>query len=230
MNATSLLRLLLAISHLGPALGLSVAYKLRVVYGRVERDFRALQTRSTTYHIMRPRSEEGQRECVEIKRVLRNAVADEEAFVVDAFMKAAEKVSLDANTAKKGGLLGERLPQGSLKHLKEIDRAMFTAPLGVIYGPIESEHGNHLVLVEERIGCESLDRGFTRVEAEHIGPGVRSSLRGPRETGDGVTGSYIFYLCLLAVGGELAMALSSFLSFCACDTHDPTSYFHGYFR
>lgn len=131
--------------------------------------------------------------------------------MVDAFMKAARRCSLDATTAEKGGLLGVRLPQGSIKLSKEIDKTMFTAPLGVVYGPIESEYGNHLVLVEERLGCPRLDEGFTRIVAEPGESGVKSVLRGPSRDGDDGTlsetdlvGLLVFFVAVGMGGGILA--------------------------
>jgi len=46
---------------------------------------------------------------------------------------------------------------------KALDRHCFTAELGQVEGPYESEVGWHLVLVPERLNCFK-DDGYTRIE------------------------------------------------------------------
>ena len=129
---------------------------------QLRRDYAALNMRATARHIMRPNTEKGRLECLVIVRELRAAEAAGE-FVVDAFAKAAASKSIDPDTRGTGGLLGERLPQGAVR-ARALDQACFTAPLGRITGPIESEYGLHIVLVQERLGCR-FDEGNTRVVA-----------------------------------------------------------------
>ena len=83
-------------------------------------------------------------------------------FVVDAFAAAATQYSSDAETAAGGGLLGEMIQQGVIRS-KALDRACFTANLGEVEGPVESEYGWHLVLTPERINCKK-DNGYVRIE------------------------------------------------------------------
>jgi len=59
-------------------------------------------------------------------------------------------------------LLGEMIPQGYIIS-KALDRACFTATLGEVEGPVESEYGWHLVLVPARINCKK-DNGYVRIE------------------------------------------------------------------
>ena len=83
-------------------------------------------------------------------------------FVVDAFAAAATQYSSDEDTNKNGGLLGEMIQQGVIRS-KALDRACFTANLGEVEGPVESEYGWHLVLTPERINCKK-DNGYVRIE------------------------------------------------------------------
>ena len=81
-----------------------------------------------------------------------------------AFTAAAATYSTDKETAASGGLLGEMIPQGTIRS-KALDRACFTANLGEVEGPVESEFGWHLVLVPERINCNK-DNGYARIEPQ----------------------------------------------------------------
>ena len=111
---------------------------------RVRNDFLALTRKSTTRHIVLPKSTDA---ALKLKQKIRNRVADDGEFVVDAFEAAARRYSLDRETGERGGLLGELLPQGSVAACPELDEACFRVPLGDVYGPIESDFGYHLVLV-----------------------------------------------------------------------------------
>jgi len=128
---------------------------------RIQKDFFALTVRASPRHVMRPRTEQGRRECAAIMKSLRNETATG-TFVVDAFAAAATQYSSDADTAADGGLLGEMIPQGYIMS-KALDRACFTATLGEVEGPVESEYGWHLVLVPARINCKK-DNGYVRIE------------------------------------------------------------------
>mmetsp|Transcript_1204 Transcript_1204/g.2307 ORF Transcript_1204/g.2307 Transcript_1204/m.2307 type:complete len:251 (-) Transcript_1204:204-956(-) len=130
---------------------------------QIQRDWSALNQRSTTRHLMRPLSDSGRQQCLALKQAARQASSNG-AFVVDAFAEACRVHSCDEESARQGGLLGELLPQGSVRS-SALDQACFTAPLGVVAGPLKSEFGWHLVLVCERTGC-CFDEGMTRVVAE----------------------------------------------------------------
>merc|ERR1712159_840251 len=106
---------------------------------------------------MRPRTEQGRRECAAILKSIKNSTASG-TFVVDAFAAAATQYSTDAETAASGGVLGEMIQQGVIRS-KALDRACFTANLGEVEGPVESEYGWHLVLTPERINCKK-DNGY----------------------------------------------------------------------
>ena len=127
---------------------------------RVRKDFLALTVRASPRHVMRPRTRKGRLECAAIKKEVR-AATDRGAFVVDAFADAAAKYSTDAATAADGGRLGDMIPQGTIRS-RALDRACFTAALGEVEGPVESDGGWHLVLVPERINCFK-DDGYTRI-------------------------------------------------------------------
>ena len=145
----------------------------------IRRDWAALNMRSSTRHLMRPKTPTGRGECVALKLQLRDQVAKEGAFVVDAFAALASEHSVDEDTRLRGGLLGERLKQGECRS-QQLDRACFTAPLGQVVGPIESEFGHHLVLVQERIGCR-FDSGMTKVVLEECADGPDRSVLAPAD-------------------------------------------------
>ena len=150
-----------SLSRLALVLGLASRPADANLFDVVRRDWLALIARSSTRVIVL-----GDRaECLNLKMELSSRVQAGE-FVVDAFADAAARYSTDDDTRSRGGLLGERLPQGVVRS-RIIDRLCFTAPLGQIVGPIESEQGWHLVLVQERLNCR-LDDGKTCVVAEPI--------------------------------------------------------------
>lgn len=124
---------------------------------RIKKDFLALTRKSTSYHILLPKSSEA---TLLLKQKIRNRSKEE--FVLDVFKGAAERYSLDKETAVRGGLLGELAPQGYCL-APELDEACFYAPLGEVYGPVESDYGYHLVLVAERTNCPKLDGTNTRL-------------------------------------------------------------------
>ena len=117
---------------------------------RLYLDWVALNSKTTTRHLMRPPTPAGRDECIALKaQILAAQNAGE--FVVDAFSAFAIANSTDETTRAAGGLLGTRLRQGVCR-VPELDRAGFVAPLGRVSGPVQSSEGFHLVLVEERIG------------------------------------------------------------------------------
>ena len=126
---------------------------------RIKNDFLALTRKSTTRHILLPRSSEA---ALKLKQNIRNRIADDGEYVEDAFSAAARRYSLDEETAKRGGLLGTLAPQGYCV-CPELDEVCFRAPLGEVYGPVESDFGLHLVLVCERTNCPKLDGYNTRI-------------------------------------------------------------------
>lgn len=133
----------------------------------IQRDFQALTRRVTAYHILLPKSDEV---ALTLKQSIRNKAyskgsAEEDqkpVYIVDAFSQAAKKYSRCKDTAENGGLLGTQVPQGYCR-APELDRACFEVQLGEISGPIESDFGYHLVLVEERTNCPKLDGPYTRI-------------------------------------------------------------------
>ena len=125
----------------------------------IVRDYRALRQKQTTRHIQRPKTSLGREELVQIKENIRREVM-EGRFVVDAFAAAA-KINSVSKDSEQGGMLGELLPQGAVRD-RTIDKACFSVPLGVVTGPLESDEGYHLLLVQERKGCKK-DEGMTRI-------------------------------------------------------------------
>ena len=139
----------------------------------IDRDFKALTRKVTAHHILLPKSDQV---AISLKQSIRNKVnppktknSEPESFkkpmyVVDAFSMAAKKYSRDDETAPNGGLLGKLVPQGYCR-APELDRACFEAPLGKIYGPIESDYGYHLLLVVERTNCPKLDGKYRKIKS-----------------------------------------------------------------
>lgn len=182
---------------------------------RLYMDWVALNSRSTTRHIMRPLTDAGRLECLAIKRELREAVSSG-AFVVDAFASAAAAKSLDAESSARGGVIGGgRIGQGVCREA-ELDRACFCSPIGEVTGPLRSGSGYHLVLVEERIGLAMHDAGMTRVVAEPLpSGGVRAVLAPPdgSERDDLLDPEALLNLgaaaVLTAAGGKLLAGIAS---------------------
>ena len=126
---------------------------------RIKNDFLALTRKTTTRHILLPRSSEV---ALKLKQSIRNRISQDGEYVEDAFAAAAKRYSLDKETAEWGGLLGTLAPQGYCI-CPELDEVCFRAPLGEVYGPVESDFGLHLVLVCERTNCPKLDGINTRI-------------------------------------------------------------------
>ena len=167
----------------------------------------AFARRQTTRHIMVLKTPRSREDLVRVKEEVRREVL-EGRFVVEAFDAAAKANSI-CKTGAMGGLLGELLPQGAVKD-RTLDRACFTVPLGVVVGPLESDEGYHLVLVQERKGCKK-DEGLTRiVKRARPDGGHASELVGDNEgfpvadifVGGAVTGG------VLVAGGVLAEIVS----------------------
>lgn len=174
----------------------------------VNRDFQALTRRVTAHHILLPKSNEV---ALALKQKLRNTVSPSPesgaspSYIVDAFSSAAEKYSRDEETAVKGGLLGTLVPQGYCR-AKELDKACFECPLGVISGPIESEYGYHLLLVTERTNCPKLDGEYTKIARDSDGVGM-VYLKHAENQEYGTSGD-IWKLALQQVGFWMAVSIA----------------------
>jgi len=70
------------------------------------------------------------------------------------FAEAALQFSIDSGTATNGGQLGA-IQRGQT--VAEFEEAILTAPIGELYGPVKSQFGYHLIIVEERKSIESLN-------------------------------------------------------------------------
>ncbi len=132
----------------------------------IQRDFQALTRRVTAYHILLPKSDEV---ALTLKQRIRNKSSSkgqnddkQPQYIVDVFNQAAKRYSRCEDTAEDGGLLGKLVPQGYCL-APELDRACFEVQLGEVAGPIESDYGYHLLLVEERLNCPKLDGAYTRI-------------------------------------------------------------------
>jgi len=79
----------------------------------------------------------------------------------ESFADVASEVSDDVATKGGGGVLG-LLPRGRM--LPAFDAAAFSAEIGEVVGPVETERGLHLIRVEERRAA--IDRSLDEVSVE----------------------------------------------------------------
>ncbi|PIJ62133.1 peptidylprolyl isomerase [Mesotoga sp. H07.pep.5.3] len=70
------------------------------------------------------------------------------------FAEAALQFSIDSLSAANGGELGS-IVRGQT--VPEFEEAILAAPIGELYGPVQSEFGYHLIIVEERTEINSLE-------------------------------------------------------------------------
>ena len=104
----------------------------------VSRDYQALTRRVTARHILLPKSTDV---ALALKQKIRNAASPKKdsdvdpMYIVDAFSAAAAKYSQDDETAVRGGLLGEMVPQGYCR-ANELDQKCFEVALGDVVGKI----------------------------------------------------------------------------------------------
>lgn len=166
---------------------------------RISKDFSALTRRVTARHILMPSAEA----CIVLKQQIRNK--SEERYIVQVFERAAKKYSQDNDTAARGGLLGELMPQGYCRS-EALDRACFQVRLGIVEGPIETEYGHHLLLVTERTNCPKLDGPNTKLilntdtnKAELV-----PSDQVGQVTGEFAMGQVLFWMFALVAGGIVA--------------------------
>ena len=78
---------------------------------RIRKDFLALTVRASPRHLMRPRTEQGRRECAAILKSIKNSTATG-MFVVDAFAAAATQYSSDGDANKQRRPAGGNDPAG----------------------------------------------------------------------------------------------------------------------
>lgn len=77
-------------------------------FSKIRNDYLSLTRRVTARHIL----VQDEEIATVLKRKIRQECIDKEMFVIDAFEKAAKKYSKDDSTKYRGGLIGERVPQG----------------------------------------------------------------------------------------------------------------------
>ena len=75
---------------------------------KIRNDYVSLTDRVTTRHILVQHEEIA----TMLKQKIRHECLAKELFVLDAFETAAAKYPLDDFTQHRGGLIGERVPQG----------------------------------------------------------------------------------------------------------------------
>ena len=120
----------------GPVVGGGEAYLARIT-GVREGDATAVRAR----HILLPVDAEARAEEV------RQQIASGEL----TFAQAARQFSTDPGSRAQGGDLGWF---GEGRMVEEFQEAAFNAPIGQVIGPVESQFGQHLILVENRSSAE----------------------------------------------------------------------------
>lgn len=184
------------------------------VLGRIRKDYLALTRRVTARHILLPPN--ARELALALKQRIRQQCLQENdnddndknayPFVVDVFAKAAEKYSRDDTTNFRGGLLGELVPQGYCRDAV-LDRACFTVRLGEIEGPIETDYGYHLLLVEERTNCPKLDGENTKLvpcEKHGLGEVIPSPQVGQVDFDTMLRDQVLFWVGACFAGGLVA--------------------------
>ena len=182
---------------------------------RVQKDFAALTRRVTARHILLPPN--GQEVALALKQKIRQQCCEVRPetgnypYIVDVFAKVAAKYSRDDTTNQRGGLLGELVPQGYCRD-PVLDRACFEVPIGEIQGPIQSNCGWHLVLIEERTNCPKLDGPNTKLVpcARHgLGTVVPSAQEGQVDMTTLLKDQALFWLGACLAGGVVAEVAAS---------------------
>lgn len=171
-------------------------------------------TQVTARHILLPKSIDV---ALALKQRIRNVASPREGspdaptYIVDAFAAAARKYSRDASTASDGGLLGTLAPQGRCSRINELDEACFDVPLGEVCGPVESDWGYHLLLVEERTNCPRLDGERTRIERGE--DGASRVFVGAGDADDGemtrLAGQQLGFWALVTVAGGVTAEVAA---------------------
>lgn len=176
---------------------------------QVRKDYLALTRRITIYHILLPPNSD------DVSLALKQKIRNNQDFVLTAFARAAKKYSRDDTTSKKGGLIGELVPQGYCKNSKLEEYCFTRARIGIVEGPIDSDYGQHLVLVSERTNCPKLDGGLTKLVPTETGSKVVPSEQVGTVTLPFVASQIGFWIVCLVAGGfvaELAAALGERIS------------------
>jgi len=146
-------------------------------FQRVQKDYLSLTRRVTARHILVP----DEKVAMVLKQKIRDECVDKQLFVIDAFEEAAKKYSRDDTTNYRGGLLGERVPQGYCRS-SQLDKYCFSLSLGEVVGPVETDYGYHLILVSERTNCPNLD-GDNTFMMQTRGDDVFGTLREGKQFG-----------------------------------------------
>ena len=180
-------------------------------FDKIQNDLAALTRRVTAHHILVSNAEVA----LALKRKIRDASVEQERFVVDVFRDAAQKYSQDDTTNRRGGLLGELVPQGYCRS-KILDRACFQVELGQLEGPIESEFGHHLLLVTERTNCPKLDGTKTKL-MQLRGDDVFGTLVPSKQVGSPDVASFAlqqfgYWIFVFFAGGILAEVIARLVS------------------
>jgi len=172
-------------------------------FSKIRNDYLSLTRRVTARHIL----VQDEEIATVLKRKIRQECIDKEMFVIDAFEKAAKKYSKDDSTKYRGGLIGERVPQGVCRS-PQLDEYCFSVRLGEVIGPMESDYGYHLILVSERTNCPKLD-GANTVMMQTRGDDIFGTLREGKQFGKpNIPQLFVdqigFWSCTLVAGGVCA--------------------------
>ena len=91
----------------------------------------------------------------------------------EAFAEVAAEVSMDTGSAARGGELG-CLPQGAT--VPAFDEAAFAAEIGELTGPVQTQFGYHLLVVDERVDARQRSFDEVRDQIEREMRGARAEL------------------------------------------------------
>jgi peptidyl-prolyl cis-trans isomerase C len=97
-----------------------------------------INVKAEASHILIKGGAEAVNKCEELKADIDNNPAK--------FSAAAQQFS-DCPSGKKGGSLGKFGP-GAM--VKEFDQIVFSEEVGIVHGPIKTQFGQHLILINER--------------------------------------------------------------------------------
>lgn len=127
----------------------------------------------------------------ESERAKRQIHGESRESLLESFMQVARRTSIDPSSSPLGGDLG-MVREGQM--VKEFERAVYSAALHEVSGPIQSPFGWHLILVTERgvkpvktICSEGLSESFSKAAGrERSALDFSSRVESPSELHPGV--------------------------------------------
>lgn len=106
--------------------------------GGIQKFFKRFTTKASASHILIKGGAEAENKLEDLKTEIGNSPIK--------FAEAAATYS-ECSSASSGGNLGEFGP-GAM--VKEFDEVVFNKEVGVVHGPIRTQFGYHLILIQDR--------------------------------------------------------------------------------